>query len=148
MLTAFQKLEKILKLEESQGYKDRAVIGGFAKFASIWQSEAQADARNPEQQQAAGEIADMLAGYAEAEAERREQMVNDILNRLQGKPESEPEQRWPPPVKPGSTQSKAAEPAPPVAPPANDEPQAPVPAPATPAPAAAPPPERPATGLE
>ena len=46
MLTAFQKLAKILKLEESQGFRDRAVIGGFAKFARIWQSEAQADARD------------------------------------------------------------------------------------------------------
>ena len=84
MLTAFQKLAKILKLEESQGFRDRAVIGGFAKFARIWQSEAQADARDAEQEQTASEIADMLAGYGEAEAERREQMVNEILNRLQG----------------------------------------------------------------
>ena len=91
MLTAFQKLEKILRLEESQGYKDRAVIGGFAKFARIWQAEAQADAKDTEEAQAAGEIADILAEYGEAEVERRMQIVRDILQRLQGTPEPEEE---------------------------------------------------------
>jgi len=155
MLTAFQKLEKILKLEESQGYRDRAVIGGFAKFARIWQGEAQADARTAEQEQTASEIADMLASYGEAEAGRREQMVNEILNRLQGKQEPETEQRWPPPVKPGSSQSRAADTAPAGPQPATEPAPAPVP-PATPAaPAAAPQPppagagaQRPATGLD
>ncbi len=139
MLTAFQKLEKILKLEESQGYRDRAVIGGFAKFARIWQSEAQADAQNAEQQQAAGEIADLLAAYGEADVERRAQTVQDILYRLQAGPEHEDEQRWPPPVKPGSTQNKVAEPAPQAA----AQPLGP----AWVAPAITPP-ERPATGLD
>jgi len=139
MLTAFQKLEKILKLEESQGYKDRAVIGGFSKFARIWQSEAQSDAGDAEQEHAAAEIADLLAGYGEAEAERREQMVSEILNRLQGGPESDVEQRRPPAVKPGSTQGKATETAPLMPQPA---------ASTVPESTAGAPPEHPATGLD
>jgi ATP-dependent DNA helicase RecG len=137
MLTAFQKLEKILRLEESQGYKDRAVIGGFTKFARIWQGEAQADARDAQQERAAGEIADMLASYGEAGTEQRVQMLNEILSRLQGEPEPTPGQRWPPPVKPGSIPSKAPEPSRPVLEPAAEPPST--------EPAA---PERPATGLD
>ena len=40
MPTAFDKLEKILRLEQSQGFRNRAVIGGIDGFAEIWRDEA------------------------------------------------------------------------------------------------------------
>jgi hypothetical protein len=39
MASGFDKLTKILKLEQEQGYRNRAVIGGLEKLASFWHEE-------------------------------------------------------------------------------------------------------------
>jgi ATP-dependent DNA helicase RecG len=41
MTSALEKLEKILQLEQEQGFRDKAVIGGLARFADAWQKQAQ-----------------------------------------------------------------------------------------------------------
>ncbi|MDH4137988.1 MAG: hypothetical protein OEW09_14915, partial [Anaerolineae bacterium] len=41
MTSALEKLEKILQLEREQGFRDKAVIGGLARFADAWQKQAQ-----------------------------------------------------------------------------------------------------------
>jgi ATP-dependent DNA helicase RecG len=41
MTLALDKLAKILKLEQEQGYRDRAVIGGLVRFADAWREQAQ-----------------------------------------------------------------------------------------------------------
>jgi ATP-dependent DNA helicase RecG len=41
MTSALDKLSKILQLEQEQGYHDRAVIGGLARFADTWREQAQ-----------------------------------------------------------------------------------------------------------
>ena len=40
MSSAFDKLGRILALEEEQGHRDRAVIGGLARFLSFWEKQA------------------------------------------------------------------------------------------------------------
>ncbi len=126
MPTAFEKLSKILKLEQSQGYRDRAVIGGLENFAQIWREEALAETQDAAQVNRIHEIADRLAHYSAADQNHRTEMVHDILKWLeQGEPA--PSVHQPPARKPEAAPVTA--------------PGAPVPAPAPP------PPERPATGL-
>jgi ATP-dependent DNA helicase RecG len=40
MTSALEKLAKILSLEQEQGFRDTAVIGGLARFAGSWQEQA------------------------------------------------------------------------------------------------------------
>jgi len=103
MFTAFEKLLKILKLERSQGYHNKAVIGGFEASAQIWRAEAllalrsmtipeaqrRGSAGSPGEQVAdeetalqVNELADLFAGYEEADPSSRAQTVSAILARL------------------------------------------------------------------
>jgi ATP-dependent DNA helicase RecG len=144
MPAAFEKLSKILNLEQSQDYRNRAVIGGLVKFADIWRTEALAEIQDEAQIQQVNEIARILAQYEDANKDQRIQAVSDILKRLeQGVEDSTP--RYPPLRKPGSTAPLLAEQ--PSAPPA-PAPEAPTPEPPAAPPPPAPPAERPRTGLE
>ncbi|MGD2207236.1 MAG: ATP-dependent DNA helicase RecG [Anaerolineae bacterium] len=99
MPTAFEKLNKILKLEQSQGYHDHSVIGGLANFAKIWRDEALAETSDESEIKRIHEIADLLADYEGIELEQRTQIVDKILNW----PEQHDEpaaRRMPPPHKP------------------------------------------------
>jgi len=125
MPTAFGKLEKFLRLEQSQGFLNRAVIGGFDGFAEIWRNEALRETQDQAEIKQINEIADLLLRYAEADPAGRSQAVNDLLSQLEQDPQ-ERTPRQPPLHKPGS-----APPPPPIV-----------------APAPAAPPERPGTGLD
>ena len=106
MPTAFEKLEKILKLEQSQGFHDRAVIGGLSRFARVWQEEAHAASTDRSQIVHINEIADLLAQYETADKAKREQMVPSLLAKL-GQPVAATESpRRPPPKKPGPPLTK------------------------------------------
>jgi ATP-dependent DNA helicase RecG len=143
MPTAFEKLEKILRLEKSQGYEDKAVIGGFDTFARVWQGEARGESQGEAANQEVEEIAGLLASYGSAGHERRVEIVDDILGRIEDGPQPPSTPRRPPPVKPGSVASTSA-PTPPA-----EAPEGSVEMPPPPAAEAAPPPARRATsGLE
>jgi ATP-dependent DNA helicase RecG len=123
MPAAFEKLEKILKLEQNQGYRDRAVIGGLQSFAQVWQEEARAEIQDQAQIAQLDYIADQLALYDDADQDRRAQIVDEILHRLEQAGEVKPSPRRPPPHKPGT--SPAAAPATtPAAPPSGPAPSA------------------------
>jgi ATP-dependent DNA helicase RecG len=110
MPTAFDKLEKILRLEQSQGYRNRAVIGGLESFAEIWRKDALQEVRDEAQNREVDQIANLLLGYAQADEARRAQIVNSVFNLLDpGTGRTLP--RQPPPHKPG-TQPKLAPSAP------------------------------------
>ena len=87
MSSAFEKLSKILKLEQSQGYRDRAVIGGLENFSRRWREEALAETGDEGQSSRIGQIADLLGRYTAADQNRRAEMVRDILTWLE---QSEP----------------------------------------------------------
>ena len=77
------KLVKILLLEQQQGYQDRAVIGGMARFATEWEREAQALARNSQQANLARDITALLIGYtALPDVATRRAVVEEILSRI------------------------------------------------------------------
>ena len=40
MTSVLDKLSKILQLEQEQGHRDKAVIGGLARFAGNWRQQA------------------------------------------------------------------------------------------------------------
>jgi ATP-dependent DNA helicase RecG len=105
MPAAFEKLIRILKLEQSLGYRNQAIIGGLEKFAPVWQKEAQAEANQDAQTRQIRTITDMLAHYAEADSSKRAETVIDILNRLERSGEQSPPPRTPPPQKPGTAVS-------------------------------------------
>jgi ATP-dependent DNA helicase RecG len=107
MPAAFEKLEKILKLEQSQGYRDRAVIGGLQSFAQVWQDEARAEIQDQAQIAHLDHITDQLARYDEADSDRRARMVEEILHRLEQVDEVKPSPRRPPPRKPGTSPAPA-----------------------------------------
>ncbi len=80
----YVKLIKILRLEQQQGYQDRAVIGGMARFATEWEKEAQATARNSQQAALARDITALLIGYtALPDVETRRAVVEKILALVQ-----------------------------------------------------------------
>ncbi len=139
MLAAFDKLDKILRLELSQGYRNRAVIGGLDKFAVLWRDEALTESLDDVQNSQITKISDLLAGYSQADQPERQESVESILSLLQEAPDDSPP-RKPPLRKPGSTGTES-----PAESPVAPEPQgAPVPVEET----SDVPPEPPASGLQ
>jgi ATP-dependent DNA helicase RecG len=82
MSPAFEKLNKILKLEQSQGYRNRSVIGGLENFAEIWRAEALAENQDENRVEAIGDIADLLKQYPATEQSQRAEAITGILDRL------------------------------------------------------------------
>ena len=84
---AFSRLLKVLSLERKQGYRNKAVIGGLDKFASRWEADAQAEARNPA---AVSEIVSLLLGYpAIDDPAARERILDQIVRRTRDATASE-----------------------------------------------------------
>ncbi|MBN1136021.1 MAG: ATP-dependent DNA helicase RecG [Anaerolineae bacterium] len=84
--SAWEKLTKVLKLEQSKGHRDDAVIGGLDKFVDLWQSEARAEAQAEADAAAEGwigEIAASLANYAGKDEHGRAKVVDQVLGRLE-----------------------------------------------------------------
>jgi ATP-dependent DNA helicase RecG len=102
MPAAFEKLSKILTLEQSQEYRNRAVIGGLVKFAGIWQEEALAEIQEQAQADQVEQVVDLLAHYEEADRDRRAQIVGEVLSVL-GSTQEAAGTRQPPLQKPGTT---------------------------------------------
>jgi ATP-dependent DNA helicase RecG len=118
MPTAFEKLVKILKLEQSQDFHNQAVIGGLENYAGVWQEEARSEASDETRIGQINEIAALLAQYDQAEKNERKQRVSEILERLDQLTEDQPIPRRPPAHKPGTASGKTSSPPPPQAPPA------------------------------
>ena len=105
MPSAFDKLNKMARLERSQGYHNKAVIGGFESFSPIWQEEALAEAEADAGQ--IEEIATLLAGYDGKDERQRAEAMGHILERLKDIGAA-PVQR---PSKPGPAASPTLQPA-------------------------------------
>ncbi|GAB4441238.1 MAG: ATP-dependent DNA helicase RecG [Anaerolineae bacterium] len=83
MASALEKLVKILKLEQEQGNKNTAVIGGLGNFVAKWASEAHAQAKRPEHHALVDELAALVTEY-EALEDRgaRRSAVRFMLDRV------------------------------------------------------------------
>jgi len=87
MTPAFEKLTKILALEQEQGYRNRAVIGGLERFAYFWHEEARQETEGLESARLVEEIVALLQSYSALEDRgARERAVDEILTKLGQKP--------------------------------------------------------------
>ncbi|MBN1660028.1 MAG: ATP-dependent DNA helicase RecG [Anaerolineae bacterium] len=102
MPSAYEKLDKILQLEQSRGCEDQAVIGGLEKFVHKWREEALAESSDPVRQEQIEEIASALAQYGELMPARRAEIIREVLARIEAGPVAQQEPRRPPLQKPGS----------------------------------------------
>jgi hypothetical protein len=64
MRDMYEKLLKILALEQSRNFNDTAVIGGLEGFLSFWLSEARSKAGDATAKQKVEEVAARMQGRA------------------------------------------------------------------------------------
>ncbi len=87
MPSALEKLVKILKLEQEQGNKNTAVIGGLKRFADTWVHDGHSQAKKPEHHNLVDELAILIAEY-ESIGDRMTRhsaiqfMLDRIMNRV------------------------------------------------------------------
>ena len=112
MGTPIQTLTKILQLEVEEGYQDRAVIGGLARFAQTWLREAGSSYST----QAANwvqAIGSRLRAYSDLPSpEERAEAVQGLLEMLQQGPPATPPQPAPEPQPVESPRAERAQPSP------------------------------------
>ncbi len=141
MDNALERLKKVLKLEQQQGYRNKAVFGGVARLAERWQSDATKEITLDGQRELIDQIVARLNSYGllPNQASRKEAIEQMLaLAELWDRPPAPDPQAAPPMPAPPASPRPAAQPVP--APPASPRPAAqPVPAPpASPRPAAQP----------
>jgi ATP-dependent DNA helicase RecG len=90
MRDMYEKLWKILALEQSRNFNDTAVIGGLEGFLAFWLSEARSKAGDATARQKVEEVAARLHGYSGQDAGTRRANVLYLMERLGGRAESAP----------------------------------------------------------
>lgn len=83
MASANDKLRRILALELEQGCRDRAVIGGLARFLAFWERQAREEAPHTA---LVDQIMRTLADYAAKPPETRREIVQGLLSALVAEP--------------------------------------------------------------
>ncbi len=83
MTSPLKTLEKILKLEQDEGYQNRAVIGGLERFLPRWEQDAIRALRNQQSLRQVRVILELLRGYSEKSPEAREASIREVLRQLQ-----------------------------------------------------------------
>ena len=79
MNSAIERLNKILALERQQGYRNKSVIGGFARLVERWQQDAAEEAASDYQRALLQQIVDHLLAYADLEEQtERRRSVDEI----------------------------------------------------------------------
>lgn len=92
MPSALETLVKILKLEQTTGYKNTAVIGGLAAFAQNWVEEAHEQAKRAEHHQLIDELAVKLRSYGDQEdLNERHETIKYMLERITGRVPAPPD---------------------------------------------------------
>ncbi len=82
MTSAFEKLEKILRLEQDTGHYDRAVIGGLERFIPNWQAEVAAQFDDEKSKKLVEDIVERLQGYGAKTQPLRRSVIQDVLSLL------------------------------------------------------------------
>ncbi|VAW30534.1 ATP-dependent DNA helicase RecG [hydrothermal vent metagenome] len=111
MKKALKRLQRVLDLEASQGYKNRAVVGGIRQFATFWVDQARAEATSEQDKAFVEQAAELLIDYGrlpgtEARAKAIEQLQSKVQQRQAQEPASPPRQK--PVHKPAQKPTKAA----------------------------------------
>jgi ATP-dependent DNA helicase RecG len=76
MTSAFEKLDKILLLEQEQNHRDKAVIGGLARFADNWREQAQ---REIDDEVWIDQIAQQMRAYSQLTSQEDRRASLDAL---------------------------------------------------------------------
>lgn len=79
MASSLQTLVKILRLEQSKDHQNKAVIGGFSRFAYHWAREAHSQAKTEQHHAIVDEITERLHGYENASQEARPALLEAII---------------------------------------------------------------------
>jgi len=83
MTSPLKTLQNILKLEQDEGYQNRAVIGGLERFLPRWEQDVLRTLRNEQSLRQVRIILELLRGYGEKTPEAREATVRQVLTQLQ-----------------------------------------------------------------
>jgi len=110
MASAYDKLRRILSLERDQNYRDRAVIGGLARFLTYWEKEARQEAEHARFPITADEVLSVLARYAEQPPAARREAIDRLLGLLAGPPLKPSTSAPEPETVPPAPAARAAEP--------------------------------------
>ena len=116
MSKAFKRLERVLKLEIQQGYKDKAVVGGIRQFATFWVDQARDEAVDEMDKILVEQTGEILQGYGRLPGvEKRAEVIGSLMEKIAARNKrvgaSQPASRQQPPARQHS--GRPAEPAPP-----------------------------------
>ena len=127
MSKSFKRLERVLRLEQKQGYQNKAVVGGIRQFVTYWVEQAREESVDELDEALVEQTAEVLAEYARLPGrEARAKALDSLLERLAARQErigsSQPAQRERQPtsvptVQQQAVESPAAAPSPPPTPP-------------------------------
>jgi ATP-dependent DNA helicase RecG len=88
MVKAFTQLERVLKLEAEQGYKNKAVVGGIRQFATFWVTKAREGAVDEIDRALVEQVAEALQDYARLPGtEARAEVVDSLRQKLHAREE-------------------------------------------------------------
>ncbi|MFZ2360425.1 MAG: hypothetical protein WA040_13870, partial [Anaerolineae bacterium] len=90
MNKAIERLKKILKLEQQQGYRNKAVIGGLGRLAERWQIDALQEATLEGQPALVDQLVTMLDGYGNVQGAAARKGAIEAMLALAGQWESPP----------------------------------------------------------
>ncbi|WP_420629394.1 ATP-dependent DNA helicase RecG [Candidatus Leptofilum sp.] len=108
MKNALKRLKRVLDLEASQGYKNKAVVGGIRQFATFWVGQAREAAQTEMDKALVEQVAEVLTDYGRLPGtEARAKVIEQLQSKLAQRREQEPA-----PIK--SSAPPAKEPAKPV----------------------------------
>ena len=97
MNSAIERLNKILALERQQGYRNKSVIGGFARLVERWHQEAAEEATSDYQRALLQQIVDHLLAYADLDEQSDRRHSVDEMQRLASLWDSTPPADFQPP---------------------------------------------------
>ncbi|MCB0253408.1 MAG: ATP-dependent DNA helicase RecG [Caldilineae bacterium] len=97
MNSAIERLNKILALERQQGYRNKSVIGGFARLVERWHQEAAEEATSDYQRALLQQIVDHLLAYADLDEQSDRRHSVDEMQRLASLWDSPPPADFQPP---------------------------------------------------
>ena len=81
--SAFERLSRVLDLEERQGWRNRAVVGGLQAMAARWQGDAEHEAADPQIVQT---VVALMNRFADAEPDARIEIAALMRTALAGEP--------------------------------------------------------------
>jgi ATP-dependent DNA helicase RecG len=88
MVKAFTQLERVLKLEAQQGYRNKAVVGGIRQFTTFWVGKAREEAVDEVDKALVEQIAETLQDYARLPGtEARATVVDSLQQKLERRKE-------------------------------------------------------------